>query len=66
MLVSPKGIKYYSPKEIAEMFNISDRTVYAWIKTGKIKAVPYQIKRIMISEIELDKFISSHWGIIEN
>lgn len=66
MLINAKGIKHYSPKEIAEMFNISDRTVYAWIRTGKMKAMPYQIRKMMISEIELEKFISKYWRTIEN
>ena len=66
MLINQKGIKYYSPKEIAEMLSISDRTVYAWIKTGKVKAVPYQIRKMMISEIELERFVSKYWKVIEN
>lgn len=62
MLKDSKGIKYYTPKEIAEIFNVSDRTVYAWIRTRKIEAEAYRIGRKLISETELEKFINNYWG----
>lgn len=31
--------EYYSPQEIAEKFNIKPRTVSAWIRQGKLKAI---------------------------
>jgi len=65
MLENSKGTKYYTPKEIAEMLNISDRTVYAWINTGKVRAVRYRERRMLISEIELNKYLSKYWGTIE-
>mgnify|MGYP001558754258 CR=1 FL=1 len=62
MLKDSKGMGYYTPKEIAEMFRVSDRTVYAWIRTGKIVAEAYRIGRKLISEIELENFINNYWG----
>ena len=62
MLVNAKGIKYYSPKEVAEIFGVSDRTVYAWIRTRKIEAEAYRIGRKLISEIEVENFINNYWG----
>jgi excisionase family DNA binding protein len=31
--------EYFSPQEIAEKFNIKPRTVAAWIRQGKLKAI---------------------------
>ena len=30
---------FYEPKEIAEMYGVSQQTVYTWIKTGKLNAI---------------------------
>lgn len=57
-----KEIQYYTPKQVSEMFGVSDRTVYAWIRTGKIRAEPYRIGRKLISEIEIENFINNYWG----
>lgn len=57
-----KGTRYYSSKQVSEIFNVSDRTVYAWIRTRKIEAESYRIGRKLISEIELEKFINNYWG----
>jgi excisionase family DNA binding protein len=32
-------MKYYSPEEIAEQFNLKPGTVRKWIREGKLKAV---------------------------
>lgn len=66
MLENSKGIKYYTPKEIAEMLNISDRTVYGWINTKKLKAIHYRTREKLVSEIELENYITKYWGTIEN
>lgn len=57
-----KEIKYYTPKQVAGIFGVSDRTIYAWIRTKKIEAEPYRIGRKLISEIEIEKFIDNYWG----
>lgn len=57
-----KEIKYYTPKQVSEMFGVSDRTVYAWIRTEKIRAEPYRIGRKLISEAEIKMFINNYWG----
>ena len=33
-----KKIKYYTPQQVAEIMGVHFRTVYDWIKKGKIKA----------------------------
>jgi excisionase family DNA binding protein len=51
--------KFYSPKEIADHFNIKPDTVRKWIKQGKIKAIKLgDIWRI--SETDLNKFIKTN------
>ena len=65
MLKNSKGVKYYTPKEIADILGVSDRSVYAYINDNKIKAVQYRRREKLISEIELGKFVSKHWGTIE-
>ncbi len=29
----------YSMQEVADLYGVSDRTVYTWIKTGKLRAI---------------------------
>lgn len=53
-------IRYYTPKEIAAKLTISDRTVYAWIRDGKMKHKSYLVNRILISETELQKFAKKY------
>lgn len=64
MLKSSKGVKYYTPKEIAAILGVSDRSVYAYINNNEIKAVQYRKREKLISEIELERFVSKHWGTI--
>lgn len=66
MLENSKGIKYYTPKEVANILGVSDRSVYAYINDNEIKAVQYRKREKLINEAELEKFIAKHWGTIEN
>lgn len=59
-MIEINKVKYYTPKEIAIKLTISDRTVYAWIRDGKIKYKSYLVNRILISETELRKFAEKH------
>ena len=65
MLKNSKGVKYYTPKEVADMLGVSDRSVYAYINDNKMKAVQHRRREKLISEIELERFVSKHWGTIE-
>ena len=31
--------EYYSPQQISDKFNVKTRTVYAWIRQGRLKAI---------------------------
>lgn len=65
MLKNSKGVKYYTPKEVAGILGVSDRSVYAYINDNEIKAVQYRKREKLISEIELERFVSKYWGTIE-
>jgi len=49
-------MKYYSPEEIAEQFNLQAQTVRLWIRQGKLKAVKLG-GLWRISEDQLQEFI---------
>lgn len=66
MLKNSKGVKYYTPKEIADILGVCDRSVYAYINNNEMKAVQYRKREKLISEVELKRFASKHWGVIEN
>ena len=46
-----------SPKEVRVKLGISKRTLYRWIKTGKIKAVVLPSGRIRIPREEVEKIL---------
>lgn len=49
--------RYYTPKELMVMFHKKEiRTVYYWIKTGKIKAANFSGK-YYIPESEVQKML---------
>lgn len=52
--------KYYTVKEVAEILDVSDRTVYAWIRKGKIKVWIYRINRKLIARSDLNKFLKKY------
>lgn len=65
MLKNSKGVKYYTPREAADILGVSDRSVYAYINDNEMKAVQYRKREKLISEVELQRFIAKHWGTIE-
>ena len=66
MLKNSKGVKYYTPKEVADILGVSDRSVYAYINDNEMKAIQYRKREKLISEIEIEIFVSKYWGKIEN
>ena len=58
--------KYYSVSEVMQILSIkSNRTIYRYIKTGKLKAIKFN-DRIRISEADLQEFISENFKKVEN
>lgn len=55
--MTSKAIEIYTPEEVAEILHVTRRTVYGWIKSGKLKASKvgrgWRVKRE-----ELDSFIN--------
>jgi excisionase family DNA binding protein len=51
-------MKYHSPEEIANMFNLQAQTVRLWIRQGKLKAVKLG-GLWRISEEELQRFVEA-------
>jgi len=52
------GEKYYTPKQIAEIFNVTSFKVRRWIKSGYLKA--YEVdKQTRVKESDFLKFIES-------
>ena len=49
-------MKYYSPEEIGEQFNVKPGTVRKWIREGKLKALKLG-GLYRVSEENLQKFI---------
>ena len=49
---------YYTPQQVAEKLQINIRTVYKWIREGKLKAIKVgDLWRI--SETELKRFVEN-------
>jgi excisionase family DNA binding protein len=46
----------YTPKQVADLWKVSRRTIYAWIKSGQLKAVKLG-DTVRIPESELAKLL---------
>lgn len=61
--------KFYSPKEVAELFSVTEQTVRDWIKSGELKSTrlgkgsraPYRVP-----EAELQAFAMKRYGDSED
>jgi excisionase family DNA binding protein len=49
--------KYFTVKEIAEMFDINPQTVYNWIRTNKLESIKVG-GNVRIKQEQLDTFIT--------
>ena len=48
--------KFYTPAEIAERYRVQPRTVWEWIRTGKLRAVKVG-NYYRIREADLEAFV---------
>lgn len=62
MFEDAEETKYYTPKEVAELLGVSDRSIYAYMRTGKMKFIKYRMREKLISEVEIKNFISKYWS----
>jgi len=53
-------MKYYTPRQIAKMLNVSDFTIWRYIKAGKLKAIKLTQRNFRITEKDLNNFIRKH------
>lgn len=51
--------KYYTIKEVCDILHKCDRTIYAYIRSGQLKAVKPGKKKFLVSETALNDFINS-------
>lgn len=49
---------YFTPEELAEKFKVKKRTVYFWVRTGKLKAIKLA-SLLRIPKSSLDEFIKN-------
>lgn len=47
--------EYYSTIEVANIFKVSRKTIFQWIKTGKIKAVKVGRNYVILNSAIIDK-----------
>ena len=50
----------YTPQEAAELLHVSRRTVYSYIKDGKLEASKLNAKRILIPEESINHLLEAH------
>lgn len=50
--------EYYTPEEFSKIFKVKKRTVYFWVRTGKLKAVKLG-SLLRIPKSALDDFLRS-------
>jgi len=53
------SLEFFTPKEIAQMFKVDTKTVYRWIKSGKLKAVILSRGTLRITKEEIDRLLKT-------
>lgn len=53
------GLRMYTPVEVAGLLNVTRRTIYAWLKEGKLGSVKMGT-RVRIDPKDLELFIKAH------
>lgn len=51
--------KYYTVNEVCDILHKSNRTIYAYIRSGQLKAVKPGRKGFLVSESALTEFINA-------
>jgi len=52
-------VEYYTPEQVAEKLQLSVRTVWKYIREGKLPASSMGKRRYRISDEQLDRFMKS-------
>lgn len=53
---APKMTRFYTVKEVAEVFRVTPNTVYGWIREGKLEAYTI-LGRVRIAEKAVNKIM---------
>lgn len=51
--------RLYTIKEVCEILHVKDRTVYAYIRSGQLKAAKPGRKNYLVAESDLNAFIAA-------
>lgn len=57
--MAEKNRVYYTPLELAEMFGVSRRTIYAWFASGLLPSVKAGPKLRYVTPQQLEQFLES-------
>lgn len=58
----PNGERLYSVSEFAEIMNMSNKTVYQWIRTGKIRSLKIAGSLVRIPQSTIDNLLNCSRG----
>ncbi len=53
-------MKLLTPLQVAKLLNLSEYTIYRYIKAGKLKAIKLTERNFRIEEKDLHTFIKKH------
>jgi excisionase family DNA binding protein len=57
--------KYLTPKQVSEILQVSERTLYRWIRRGWIKAIILPGNRIRIPQSEILRLTNNTKTLVE-
>jgi excisionase family DNA binding protein len=56
-MIEIKQKKYYTLRELSEMFNVNQYTISAWRRSGKLKSFKLNERHFLFSEDNVQDFI---------
>lgn len=59
VITEEKSFRTYTPEQVAEIFQVSPKTIKQYIRQGKLKAAAFG-NRIRVSEEHVREFYSNH------
>jgi excisionase family DNA binding protein len=54
-----QDLRMWTPHELAEYFKVDLRTIYRWIREGKLEAIKLGGGSLRISQEQLDQFLEA-------
>lgn len=59
-MIMINNTRYFTPKEVAEKFNVQTGSIARWRQSGKLKAYQLNERKFLFSEQELENFIKGN------